>query len=63
MEGGTDERTDRSQLKDGWSVNNGWILEQTDRNTVHDGMDNRTDGQVIMEWTDRQVRMGRTIGK
>ena len=33
------------------------------RQTGYDGTDNRTDGQVIMELTDRQVMMGRTIGQ
>ena len=34
-----------------------------DRQTGYDGTDDRTDGQVVMEWTDRQVMMGRTIGR
>ena len=34
-----------------------------DRQTGYDGTDNRTDRQVIMEWTDRQVMVGRTIGQ
>ena len=32
-----------------------------DRQTGYGGTDDRTDGQVIMEWTDRQVMIGRTI--